>query len=44
MFAAASPPKELFLIPGVGHANLLEPDPAAYEYRLLTFLDAAFAP
>jgi fermentation-respiration switch protein FrsA (DUF1100 family) len=44
MFAAASPPKELFLIPGAGHADLLEPDPAAYEYRLLTFLDAAFAP
>ncbi len=44
MFAAASPPKELFLIPGAGHSDLFEPDPAAYEHRLLTFLDAAFAP
>lgn len=39
MFAAASEPKALFLIPGANHSNLLEPDPAAYEERLLTFLN-----
>lgn len=39
MFAAASEPKELFLVPGAGHSNLLEPDPAAYEEHLLSFLN-----
>lgn len=41
MFAAASEPKELFLIPGAGHSNLLEPNPTGYEERLLKFLNAA---
>lgn len=39
MYAAASEPKELYIVPGADHENFFKVEPVEYEQRLLTFLD-----
>jgi len=39
LFAAAGEPKELWYEPGVGHAQFLKTMPAAFEARVVRFLD-----
>jgi fermentation-respiration switch protein FrsA (DUF1100 family) len=43
MYAAASQPKTLFLVPDADHNNLSQPDPAAYSQQIRQFLAEAFA-
>lgn len=40
LFEAAGEPKELFTIPGGGHADFIQADPTGYEERLIAFLEA----
>jgi fermentation-respiration switch protein FrsA (DUF1100 family) len=40
LFEVAGEPKELFTIPGGGHADFIQADPAGYEARLIAFLEA----
>lgn len=44
LFAKASAPKELWLIPGGAHENFHHAVPEAYEQRILTFLSGALPP
>ncbi len=39
LFAAASEPKELYVVPGAAHADAYATDPEAYRSRVLAFLD-----
>jgi fermentation-respiration switch protein FrsA (DUF1100 family) len=43
LFAAASPPKELWIVAGADHVDLHRFAPREYEARVLAFLAAAFA-
>jgi alpha-beta hydrolase superfamily lysophospholipase len=43
LFAAAREPKELWVVPGAGHADFHRAAPAEYEARVLAFLSRAFA-
>lgn len=42
-FAAAAPPKELWIVPGAGHGGYLQADPQEYARRVLGFLEKARA-
>jgi uncharacterized protein len=44
LFAAAAPPKELWLIIGAGHADYFESAGETYRERVLGFLTSALAP
>ena len=39
LFAAAPQPKELWLVPGAGHIDLLRYDPPGYRAHVLPFLE-----
>jgi fermentation-respiration switch protein FrsA (DUF1100 family) len=39
LFAAANPPKELWLVPGAAHVDLIRHDPRGYADHVLGFLD-----
>lgn len=39
LFAAANPPKELWLVPGAAHVDLARYDPEGYEGRVIPFLE-----
>lgn len=39
LFAAANPPKELWLVPGAAHVDLFRYDPRGYAEHVLGFLD-----
>jgi len=39
MFAAAGEPKELWVVPGAGHRNVDEVEPAAYKDKVIGFFD-----
>jgi alpha-beta hydrolase superfamily lysophospholipase len=39
IFRSATGPKELWEVPGAGHASAIGADPAEYERRVITFLD-----
>ena len=39
MFAAAGEPKELWVVPGAGHRNVDEVEPAAYKEKVIGFFD-----
>ncbi len=39
-FAAAQPPKELWILPGVDHGGYALADPVAYQQRVLEFLES----
>jgi fermentation-respiration switch protein FrsA (DUF1100 family) len=43
MYEAASEPKELWIVEGLPHINPISGNEAAYEEKLLPFLDAAFS-
>jgi hypothetical protein len=38
-FAAARPPKELWVVPGAGHGNYLQVDPGGFETHVVDFFD-----
>jgi pimeloyl-ACP methyl ester carboxylesterase len=42
VFAAALPPKDLWLVPGAEHGTCFETAPVEYESRVIGFLDGAF--
>lgn len=42
MFEAAARPKELWIVPGVGHGGYFEADPKRYEEHVLGFLRRVF--
>jgi len=44
LFTAASEPKEIWLVPGAAHVDLLRHDPEGYRLRVLGFLDRYLAP
>jgi alpha-beta hydrolase superfamily lysophospholipase len=44
LFAAAPEPKQLWLVPGAAHVDLLWHDPAGYRARVLGFLDTYVRP
>jgi dipeptidyl aminopeptidase/acylaminoacyl peptidase len=44
LFAAAGEPKELWIVPGANHGQVATVAPAAYEARVVAFLDGAVAP
>lgn len=39
LFAAANPPKELWMVPGAAHVDLLRYDPEGYNSHVLVFLE-----
>lgn len=41
LYQAAGEPKELWLLPGVGHGGYFQADPEAFEQRVVAFFDAA---
>jgi dipeptidyl aminopeptidase/acylaminoacyl peptidase len=44
LYAAASEPKELWIVPGAGHCNAHAVQPEAYEQRVTAFFARALAP
>jgi uncharacterized protein len=44
LFAAASPPKQLWVVPGARHQDFLTFDPRGYEARVLGFLSTYLRP
>ena len=40
-YAAAGEPKQIWKVPGAGHTEGLDTQPAEYERRVTTFLDQA---
>lgn len=42
LFAAAGDPKELWIVPGVGHGGYQSADPGEYERRIVGFFNMAF--
>ena len=43
LFAAAGEPKELWIVPGAGHAGFAEVAPRAYAQHLIEFFSRALA-
>lgn len=43
LFAAAGPPKELWVVPGAGHGGYLRAGPEAYEAHVVGFVDRALS-
>jgi pimeloyl-ACP methyl ester carboxylesterase len=43
-FEAAAEPKQLWIVPGVGHGGYYQSDPAEFERRLIAFLENARQP
>ncbi len=44
LYAAASEPKQLWLVPGAAHQDLLRFSPEAYSQKILSFLDEHLLP
>jgi pimeloyl-ACP methyl ester carboxylesterase len=42
LYAAANEPKELWIVPGAGHAGYILAQPDEYQQRILTFFSTAF--